>query len=344
MTIFLVLVSVALILHSVHGLGCMHQVCEGNKDNELRPCPDQDSTCGTYGGKRFGERLVKGVDIKCEPNSKIYAPFSGQMYFWRPHGGRKEEQCADKGVRIEGEGQWQGYFALIAYVEPEAFGGRVEKGDVIGKQVDVRCVPNRSGNFVSFIQLQLYIQVKHVNPTYHLRECLCTGQICESNTKNMLIGLPFKSDSRFNGVKGWEIQCPDVKGWEAENGNMLDPDETEPRAPMINSPIEGSMLGRIRVDHDDKENNYKGCDNDGLLVVGTGKWADFTVRIYNARFIQGSPGLGEMRIAQGQPIGTRLNCPGQTHDSIFMEIRRNGKLVNVTDAILANNCQLPTFD
>ena len=110
----------------------MPTICDGNPKNELRPCPDEDGTCGTYHGKRFdalrrtnnflslftttlfrqGGRIVNGVDIKCRPGTVVHAPFDGDMYFWRPFGGRKGYDCSDKGARIEGTGQWQGEMVL----------------------------------------------------------------------------------------------------------------------------------------------------------------------------------------------------------------------------------------
>ena len=69
---------------------------------------------------------------------------------------------------------------------------------------------------------------------------------------------------------------------------------------------------------------------------------DFTVKIYNARFLGPpdtvEPLVGDQNILQGQAIGRRLDC-GAGRDSIFLEFRKFGRLVNMTDAILANNCK-----
>ncbi len=138
--------------------------------------------------------MVKAVDILCENGKTVYAPFDGQMYFWRPLGGREEEACADSGARIEGDGQWQGnlklkyfefaffhhvpwfcsgYFALIAFVELDFYGGFVKKGEKIGKSKDIRCLGSSymSLTFQSFVQMKLYKQGKNVDPTYHLKDC-----------------------------------------------------------------------------------------------------------------------------------------------------------------------------
>ena len=71
---------------------------------------------------------VKAVDVKCQAGQVIYAPFAGTMEFWRPFGGAsKVQECADKGVRIEGRGQWQGYVVYIAFVNLYDYGGEVRR-------------------------------------------------------------------------------------------------------------------------------------------------------------------------------------------------------------------------
>lgn len=54
---------------------------------------------------RFGNRLVDGVDLLCAEGSQVFAPFSGQISFHSPFG---DHSCTDQGVKIAGEGQWQG--------------------------------------------------------------------------------------------------------------------------------------------------------------------------------------------------------------------------------------------
>lgn len=70
--------------------------------------------------------------------------------------------------------------------------------------------------------------------------------------------------------------------------------------------------------------------------------SDFEVNIYNARY-RPEIGFGKKHIVQHQPIGYRLNC-SNSPDTVFVEVRFQGTVVNITDAILANNCKLPTFN
>lgn len=63
------------------------------------------------------------------------------------------------------------------------------------------------------------------------------------------------------------------------------------------SPIEGEVIGRIRLTASSNTQTYDGCANEGIFVVGTGKWMDYEVRIYNARTRE-SLGLGKQHIEQ----------------------------------------------
>lgn len=67
-------------------------------------------------------------------------------------------------------------------------------------------------------------------------------------------------------------------------------------------------------------------------------FSDFTAHIYNAKFLL-EPGVKDIR--QGQAIATKLECQGQKYDSVFVEIRHKGRLVNMTDLVLATDCKLP---
>lgn len=66
-------------------------------------------------------------------------------------------------------------------------------------------------------------------------------------------------------------------------------------------------------------------------------YLDYEVRIYNVRFLE-ELGLGNKRIEQGQHIGTRLLC-SISPDSIFIEVRFQGVLVDISEAVSAKNCQ-----
>ncbi|VDN55583.1 unnamed protein product [Dracunculus medinensis] len=302
----------------------MPNICKNNDGNKLIEC--DGNFCGAFKSQRQDGQLLEGIDIRCDPNSEIFAPFDGEMYFWRPYGNTEGYKCADEGVRIEGTGQWQGYHILISSIIPNTFGGKVMKGERIGRANDHRCIHGGTGE--PYIRFQLFNEGRPVDPTYHLQECMCTGQICESNPKNDLLGPPFKHDSRFNGVRGWDIKCPLV----------IDDDEEQPRAPDIYSPIDAEVIGRSRLYS--KQGAYIGCDNNGVVLIGTGAWKDFEVVLYNVHYRDQL--LGRQRVIQGQPIGIRLNC-GDSPDSVFMEVRYRGVIVDISDMISANKCKMPEF-
>ena len=67
--------------------------------------------------------------------------------------------------------------------------------------------------------------------------------------------------------------------------------------------------------------------------------ADYEVRMYNVKF-RGDLKLGKLAIKQGQEIGKRLSCENSP-DSIYIEVRHHGQIVDVTDLILADNCKKP---
>lgn len=62
---------------------------------------------------------------------------------------------------------------------------------------------------------------------------MCTGQICESNSRNTLLKEAFHSDKRYNGVRGWDLECAQID----------EPGEGK-RVPLIYSPIDGETIGR----------------------------------------------------------------------------------------------------
>ncbi|VDK61777.1 unnamed protein product [Anisakis simplex] len=250
----------------------MAPICEGNTQNKLIDC--DGGFCGYYKSQRANGELVEGVDVECSPQSDVFAPFDGELYFWRPFGNRADHQCADEGVRIEGTGQWQGYHVHISSIALDLYGGKVRKGEKIGTAKDRRCVDGIDGD--PYLRFQLYNKGRAIDPTYHLQECMCTGQICESNRHNHLLGPPFKHDSRYNGVRGWDIKCPMVSD-------------------------EGTSGARYR----DKV-------------------------------------IGRQRVVQGEPIATRLDCENSP-DSIFMEVRYRGDVVNISDMISGSSCKKPDF-
>ncbi|EYC16205.1 hypothetical protein Y032_0034g2856 [Ancylostoma ceylanicum] len=137
-----------------------------------------------------------------------------------------------------------------------------------------------------------------------------------------------RSSLRYNGVRGWDIECR----------MMEDEDGGEKRAPLIYSPIAGELVGRTRLVFD-QNGAYSGCDNDGMFIVGTGDWIGFEARLYNVKTRE-DLGFGRKRIVQGEPIGTRLECDSSP-DSVFLEMRYQGRVVDISDVISAQKCQLP---
>lgn len=285
--------------------------------------------------------MIAGVDVTCARESIIKAPFDGTLQYWRPMGGHPDRECLDKGVRIDGSGQWQGYFILIAYVQPFTF-GKVKKGEDIGTSVQLSCDSARNTDFENYVQVRLYREGRAVDPTLHLHDCMCTGQLCESNPTNQLLSDSEKtsmSDSpAYNGVYGWKVQCPMMVDTEDSMGNVINPDNVVPRSPVIYSPISGKFIGRVRLQQND-EDEYSGCANDGIVIVGTDKWEDFEAKIYNARiFSHLTPGT--VTVEQGEPIGNRLGCP-TAPDTVFLEIRHHGRIIDVSEQLTATNCTTP---
>ncbi|VDK84615.1 unnamed protein product [Litomosoides sigmodontis] len=309
----------------VNGLGCMGMICQSNETNRLIECDGE--FCGGFRGKRRDGLLLEAVDVECSPQSEVYAPFDGDLYFWKPFGNRKNYECADEGVRIEGTGQWQGYHVLVAAISLDFFGGRVKRGDRIGTAKDHRCIYEDKGGD-PYVRLQLFKQGRPIDPTFHLWNCMCTGQICESNPKNELLGQEFKFDSRYNEVRGWDIKCPKIQG----DG------EEEMRVPNIYSPIDAQVVGRSRLYA--IQGIYTGCDNNGVVLIGTGDWTDFEVVLYNVRYHDRLSGTEN--VAQGELIATRLDCDNSP-DSVFMEVRYRGVVVDISEMISAQRCRIPDF-
>lgn len=306
----------------IHGLGCMPPICKGHETNHILGC--YGSACGTYGTLRLDGRLAEAVDLSCDEGSVVVAPFDGKLRFWRPYEGASN--CVNEGVKITGVGQWQGYRAYIAPVLLDFFSGPVQKGQRIGIAKNFGCIFNATTPH--HIRLNLLKSKKFIDPTYHLTDCMCTGQICETNINNDLLGKPFHYENAYNGVFGWSIKCP----------MPSEEDAKEIKLPHIFSPIDAKFIGRLRwyTEHDE----YHGCDNNGLVLIGTDSWEDFEVRIYNVVYEEGT--IGHQRIVQGQVIGTRLNCT-ESPDTVFMEVRYRGRVVDISDLITAKLCKKPFF-
>ncbi|KAI6189324.1 Peptidase M23 domain-containing protein [Aphelenchoides fujianensis] len=326
-------------LQLVDSLGCMKPICGGNLQSNVRPCQSDGTDCGHFDGKRHDNRILKAVDLLCGVEEAIFAPFDGELSFHQPFGGETDFQCADQGVRIDGTGQWRGYYVLISTVVPFKYGGSVVAGDKIGVAGTLDCALESSKRSArNYVRVELFRNGKEVDITQHLVDCMCTGQICETNHNNRLVGDPFRIENNFNGVRGWEIACP-LR--EEESGESADHSyEDDPLAPTIYSPIEGEVLGRVRLNH--AGNIYSGCENDAVFITGTGTWMDYEVRLYNVRYRE-ELGFGRKHVVQGQPIARRLTCSGSP-DSVFMEVRFQGVVVDVTEAITASSCRHRAFN
>uniref|UniRef100_A0A0K0EXD7 Peptidase_M23 domain-containing protein n=1 Tax=Strongyloides venezuelensis TaxID=75913 RepID=A0A0K0EXD7_STRVS len=314
--------------------GCMPKICSSNVGNEIDKCFNKDEPCGQYKGRRSSGSILEAVDLECLIEDDVFAPISGELSYYKPYGGEEQYKCLDHGMRIEGTGQWTGYYVNVWPVTLDKYGGKVTAGEKLGKAGSLDCnletIQRSSKNHV---RIELFKEGKPVDPTYHMQDCMCTGWICETNPNNNIIGEAFKSDSRYNGVRGWELECPNAI--EDDYGS----DEVEFRSPDIYSPIEGSIIGRTRLNFD--QGIYEGCDNEGIFITGAGQWLDFEARLYNVRYYEHLK-FGSKYIQKGMPIGRRLNCPNSP-DSIFLELRFQGKLINITDIVTADSCKMPNL-
>uniref|UniRef100_A0A0N5A477 Peptidase_M23 domain-containing protein n=1 Tax=Parastrongyloides trichosuri TaxID=131310 RepID=A0A0N5A477_PARTI len=312
----------------------MPKICSSNLFNILDECPHKDGSCGQYKGRRRGDSKLEAVDLPCPIDDDIYAPISGELSYLKPFSGENQYECVDHGIKIEGKGQWTGYYVHVWPVTLDKYGGSVAAGERLGKAGNLDCnIPTVQRSDKNYIRVELFKEGKPVDPTYHLTDCMCTGWICETNPNNKLIGEAFKSDSRYNGVRGWELECPNVV--DEDYGS----EEAEFRSADIYSPIEGKIIGRTRLNFE--QGLYEGCDNEGIFITGQGQWTDFEARIYNVRYYEHLK-FGTKFVQKGMPIGKRLNCPNSP-DSIFVEIRFQGKLINITDVITANSCKMPNL-
>lgn len=334
---FLFCVS-SILFGDVSGLGCIKGICSDPSntiENQIVKC-SIDGYCGIWKSLRRNQQLIEAVDLKCQENRPIHAPFDGELTYYQPLGSEANDLCgANEGIKITGHGQWRGYYVIISTVKAFKYGGSVKAGEIIGKAGNLDCTQSAGFPYENFVRFQLFRNGKPIDPTNHLIDCMCTGQICETNGNNAYVGQPFKFDSRYNGFRGWELKCHDkqiemIEGYSSEEGFEQN------TSPRIFSPIEGSVIGRMRLDNSPGE-SYSGCENDGIFIVGSGKWIDYEVRIMNARFSKNLV-LGQQLIEQGQHIGYRLNCPNSP-ESIFLEVRFQGMLIDITQALIATDCR-----
>ncbi|KAK0395986.1 hypothetical protein QR680_001520 [Steinernema hermaphroditum] len=151
-----VFATVFLAEHS-DAIGCMAKLCASNPKSVPRGCPDKDGTCGTFKGKRCDRSMPEAIDFECDEGSVIYAPFDGEMTYYMPYAGEKDKECADRGVRIEGTGIWQGYYALIHTMIPDTFGGTVKAGDRIGINGRSECIlPEGQQGATPYVRMEVF--------------------------------------------------------------------------------------------------------------------------------------------------------------------------------------------
>lgn len=87
---------------------------------------------------------------------------------------------------------------LITTVKLYRYGGKVVAGEEIGTAGDPECYQNaarargQQQSSGTFVRIELFRRGRPIDPTYHLIDCMCTGQICETNGNNALIGEAFK--------------------------------------------------------------------------------------------------------------------------------------------------------
>uniref|UniRef100_A0A915DFS9 Peptidase M23 domain-containing protein n=1 Tax=Ditylenchus dipsaci TaxID=166011 RepID=A0A915DFS9_9BILA len=230
----------------------MKTICSNDARQFINQLKDcDDGFCGTYKGLRRNKQYVEAVDLSCNEGNAVYAPFDGEISYYQPFGQKKQLN-------------WRGYYALISTVKLLKYGGKVTAGEKLGVAGNLDCFTSvRRSSSQNFVRVQLFRQGNPIDPTHHLIDCI-----------------------RYNGVRGWELRCP-VSG---ANEQSISSEEDELRAPQIYSPIDGNIIGRVRLDY--STGTYAGCGNEGLFIVGNGKWEDYEIRIYNVRFRE-DLGLGQ---------------------------------------------------
>ncbi|XP_077415373.1 leukocyte cell-derived chemotaxin-2-like [Vanacampus margaritifer] len=109
------------------------QLCQGNPNNDKRTSDTWGQ--GHYGAPR-GSRTHKGLDIVCDDNSSVYAPFDVTInrkviVYTDP-----SKAAINNGIEMEGEGLC---FKLF-YVNPDKTSGTVSKGQRLGVMMPMQSV------------------------------------------------------------------------------------------------------------------------------------------------------------------------------------------------------------
>lgn len=333
------------LIQTVHPFGCISKICEGNDENNIVTCYKGDSNdcqySGSYMGARDTNQILPAVDLTCGKEGggevKVFAPFDGSLKLYRPYG---DGTCVDRGLIVQGVGSWAGFVAIMYPLDPYHVQGNVSRGEVLGVSIPPSCRGDSRARRGHPTVLTFFL-LRHgspVDPTSHLRECMCTGRVCESNDFNTLIGHPFRDSDKGYG-RGFVLRCEKVVSPKIKIlGNVPFDVPSTSRSARIFSPIDGKLKGRFRVRNGGEESS---CDNEGIFIEGRDRWEGYSVRIFNAKLVL--PNKFDETFAQGKHIGNRLDCPrGEgLGEAVFLEFRYKGVIVNVTDQLLGSDCKKP---
>ncbi|XP_074551333.1 leukocyte cell-derived chemotaxin-2-like [Halichoeres trimaculatus] len=110
------------------------QLCSGNPTNQRRTSDKWGM--GHYGAPRGSTRKHKGLDIKCQDGSEVYAPFDVELVRKVIVYNDPKKAAINNGIQLEGEGLC---FKLF-YVKPDKTSGRVKKGKKIGVMLQMQKV------------------------------------------------------------------------------------------------------------------------------------------------------------------------------------------------------------
>uniref|UniRef100_A0A8C8DG67 Leukocyte cell derived chemotaxin 2, tandem duplicate 1 n=1 Tax=Oryzias sinensis TaxID=183150 RepID=A0A8C8DG67_9TELE len=108
-------------------------LCEGNPFNSVRGSDRWGS--GHYGASRGG-RLHKGLDVKCQDGSAVYAPFDVTLHGKLTVYTDRNKEAINEGINLKG----QGLCFKLFYVRPTRTSGSVRKGERIGTMLPMQSV------------------------------------------------------------------------------------------------------------------------------------------------------------------------------------------------------------
>ncbi|XP_034050155.1 leukocyte cell-derived chemotaxin-2-like isoform X4 [Thalassophryne amazonica] len=109
------------------------QLCSGNPNNSRRTSDKWGA--GHYNARR-GNRLHKGLDIRCNDGSTVYAPFDvtlkGRVIVYKD----PKKAAINNGINLQG----QGLCFKLFYMKPDKISGTVKKGQRIGTMLPMQSV------------------------------------------------------------------------------------------------------------------------------------------------------------------------------------------------------------